>query len=463
MRTVVLGLDGLMPELLFEQLREELPHLGRLIEAGAWGRLESVTPPVTVPAWAAAMTGCDPGELGIYGFSRRVPGAYAVELVDSTDVRRETIWERAARAGRPVIVVGVPPSYPPRRVGGCLVGCCLTPDTRRQYTYPAALADEIAAVVGDYRVDVAGFRSRPKEEVRRELLATTRQRFALFRHLLRTRDWGLAVLVDMGPDRVHHAFLRHHDPRHPRHDPASPYREVVRQQYRALDEEVGALVAELPADTAVLVLSDHGARPLQGGVCLNEWLLRHGYLALKDGVGAGTPFTPEAVDWPRTRAWALGGYTGRVHLNLRGREPLGAVAAGDAAALLAELAAGLAALPGPDGAPLPGRVLRPANLYAACVGLPPDLLVEFGDLDYRALGVLGTGRLHLEGNDAGPDDANHDRQGAFVLVGAGIERGEVRGARLVDGHRVVASLLGLPDAPRASTWPAAALPSPERR
>jgi len=346
MRTVILGLDGLMPELVFERFR--------------------------------------------------------AELVDSTDVCRETIWDRAARAGVPVIVVGVPPSYPPRRVGGCLVGCFLTPDTRRRYTFPAALADEIAAVAGDYRLDVAGFRTRPKAVVLGEIHAMTRQRFRLFRHLLGSRDWGLAVLVDMGPDRLHHAFLRHQDTRHPEHDPESSYRDVVPNYYRALDEQVGALVAALPADTAVLVLSDLGARPMRGGICLNEWLLRAGYLALKDGVTAPTPFTPEAVDWSRTRAWAVGGYSGRVHLNLRGREPLGTVSPADADALLDE-------------------------------------------------------------SDTGPDDANHDRQGAFVLVGDGIERGEVRGARLVDCHRVVAGLLGLPGATRPSTWPSEPLPSPSPR
>ena len=50
---------------------EELPNLGGLIDAGTWGPLRSVDPPITVPAWSCMMTGRDPGELGIYGFRNR--------------------------------------------------------------------------------------------------------------------------------------------------------------------------------------------------------------------------------------------------------------------------------------------------------------------------------------------------------------------------------------------------------
>ena len=38
----------------------------------------------------------------------------------------------------------------------------------------------------------------------------------------------------------------------------------------------------------VLVVSDHGAKRMDGGICINEWLIREGLLALKPGVATPT-------------------------------------------------------------------------------------------------------------------------------------------------------------------------------
>jgi len=39
----------------------------------------------------------------------------------------------------------------------------------------------------------------------------------------------------------------------------------------------------------VLVVSDHGARKMEGGICFNEWLMREGYLTLVDPPTKPTP------------------------------------------------------------------------------------------------------------------------------------------------------------------------------
>ncbi len=443
MRVVVLGLDGMIPDLVFDRFAGKLPNLQRLMDDGAYGRLESVVPAVTVPAWACAMTGCDPGQLGIYGFATRDARGYGQRIVDATDVRCDTIWDRAGRAGLSVIVVGVPPGYPPRRVEGCLVSCFMSPGPHRPYTYPRSVAQEVEHAVGPYGFDVAEFRRRPKRQVVQDIHNMTHQRFRWFSHLLKTRDWSLAILVDMGPDRIQHALLSHLDERHPKHVADSPWKNAIPDYYAALDREVGALLDQLLPDTAVLVVSDHGARPMQGGVCLNEWLERNGYLVLKDGTSTG-PFHPERVDWARTRAWGLGGYAGRVHLNLRDREPRGLVPDSERDALCHEIAEGLASITAPDGGPLDTRVMRPETLYRECCGHPPELLVEFADLDYRALGVVRSGRLQLTGNDGDPDDANHDRYGVFILRDDGrAASGQARDRQLVDCHALIAGLLNL--------------------
>src|SRR3954447_6611257 len=70
-RVAVIGLDCAEPSLVFERFADRLPHLTRLRQQGAWGRLRSCDPPITVPAWMAMMSSKDPGTLGYYGFRNR--------------------------------------------------------------------------------------------------------------------------------------------------------------------------------------------------------------------------------------------------------------------------------------------------------------------------------------------------------------------------------------------------------
>jgi predicted AlkP superfamily phosphohydrolase/phosphomutase len=187
-------------------------------------------------------------------------------------------------------------------------------------------------------------------------------------------------------------------------------------------------------DTAVLIVSDHGARRMDGGVAINEWLIQQGYLRL-NGPYPTAVTRPDMldIDWSSTMAWGEGGYYGRLFLNIAGREPQGIVKADAVNALLDEIASSLTAMTGPGGPSLGTRCFRPEQLYSRVEGIPPDLLVYFGDLAWRSLGSVGWGRTLVLENDTGPDDANHAQQGVVILddpadPGAGRE---LRGAHLL--------------------------------
>ena len=418
-RVAVIGLDCAEPRLVFDRWREELPNLSRMIDRGTWGPLRSVDPPITVPAWSCMTSGRDPGELGIYGFRNRTRHDYdSLTVADSRAVQVDRVWDHLSRAGKHVIVIGVPQTSPPVEVNGELVSCFLTADTRRDpYTHPTALRAEIESLVGPYRVDVRNFRSEDRDRILAEIYEMTEQRFSVSRHLLDTRPWDFFMMVEIGLDRMHHAFWRFLDPEHPRHEPGHRYRDAIRDYYAYLDEEIGELLERFDEDTTVMVVSDHGARPMEGAICVNEWLLQEGYLALEEAPREPTPFRDVRVDWTKTRAWGEGGYYCRLCLNVAGREPQGVVAPHDADALLDELAERLAELPGPDGAPIGTRAFRPSELWREQRGIPPDLIVYFGDLGWRSAGSVGHGRHWTYENDTGPDDANHDRYGMCVLTG----------------------------------------------
>ena len=59
-RVVVIGLDCGTPKLLFDDLNAEVPTLAKLMGEGMYGDLASITPPITVSAWACGMTGTVP-------------------------------------------------------------------------------------------------------------------------------------------------------------------------------------------------------------------------------------------------------------------------------------------------------------------------------------------------------------------------------------------------------------------
>ncbi len=162
----------------------------------------------------------------------------------------------------------------------------------------------------------------------RDIHTMTERRFALARHLRDTRPWDFFMLVEMGPDRLHHALWRFYDPNHPDYVPGTPLEAAFRDYYRYLDSEVGSLIEGLGDDTAVMVVSDHGAQAMYGGIQINEWLMREGYLTLVDPPSEQTPIGRCTIDWPRTRVWADGGYYSRIFLNVKEREPDGVDRAG---------------------------------------------------------------------------------------------------------------------------------------
>ena len=79
------------------------------------------------------------------------------------------------------------------------------------------------------------------------------------------------------------------DPANRNYVAGNPLEDSIREYYRAVDREVGELIALLPSDCAVMVVSDHGAKSMEGGVCVNEWLIEHGYLRLKEYPNKPTP------------------------------------------------------------------------------------------------------------------------------------------------------------------------------
>ena len=449
-RVAVIGLDCATPQLLFRDMTDEIPNIRKLMDSGMHGELSSITPPITVPAWACAMTGRTPGDLGIYGFRNRKDHSYdGLAIAHSGSISAPAVWDQLAPRGKRSLLMGVPPSFPPpKEFPGWRVACFLTPPSAERFAFPAELETEIVEELGsreDYIFDIPNFRQQGMDFALEQVFKMTKSRFQVARRLVRNKPWDFFMLCEIAPDRLHHVFWQYYDPTHPLYQPGNQYETAFQDYYRFLDDEVGKLITCLPADAVTILMSDHGATPMMGGLCFNDWLMQEGFLHMTETLAGPTKIADAPIDWSRTRAWGDGGYYGRLFLNVRGREPQGVIEPANHEAVRDELITKLEAGPGPDGLPLGTRVFKPQDVYPQVNGVAPDLIVYFGDLKWRSVGSVGNPSLYTYENDTGPDGANHDRNGIFALAGLqGQPMGRVEGLNLIDVGATILSIYDVP-------------------
>jgi predicted AlkP superfamily phosphohydrolase/phosphomutase len=146
-RTIVLGFDGMDPELTEQWMAEGvLPHFARLASEGHYQALTTTNPAQSPVAWATFATGLNPGDHGIFDFLRRNPETYAPEYsiseiepprhvirafgyqlpLDGGATRNRRVgtpfWVSAEREGHRASVLRVPVTYPPDPISRMLSG-----------------------------------------------------------------------------------------------------------------------------------------------------------------------------------------------------------------------------------------------------------------------------------------------------------------------------------------------------
>jgi adenylyl-sulfate kinase len=416
-KLAVLGLDSVPPFLIFDEFRDCLPNLGALMAHGTWGPLRSTDPPITVPAWTSMTTGKDPGELGLYGFRNRLNRDYTeMTTVNSTHVAAKRVWNYLEDAGHRSILLGIPQTYPAQPHNGITVSDFLSPGLDSDFTHPSDLCRDLHCLAGgEYMADVKDFRRCDRDALLKDIRTMVERRFRVASHLLIRHPWDFFMMVEIAPDRLHHGFWRYCRPDHRLYEPGNRYENVLREFYRLLDARVGSLLALMDDDATVMVVSDHGVRNMVGGVCINEWLMKNGYLRLLNSPCGETPITPNIIDWSGTSVWSEGGYYARIFINVEGREPRGIVRPGQYESFRNELAQKLACMTDDNGTPMQNQVIKPETVYRSVANVAPDLMVYFDGLSRRSIGTVGHGTIYVNGNDTGSDDANHDPDGVFIF------------------------------------------------
>lgn len=215
-----------------------------------------------------------------------------------------------------------------------------------------------------------------------------REREAMLFHELSRFTGGLLYCLFDTPDRLQHMFWRFREPQHPanrRHGHDPRWAGAIDEHYRRCDTMLGRALEAVDDRTLCIALSDHGFSSFQRGVNLNRWLYGEGLLTLQPGQQPGESAGDllRHVDWPRTKAYALG--IGGLYLNVEGREAQGAVAPIEAPRLARQIAERLTGLRDPQRQTVAVRgVKRRDEIYAGPYAEEaPDLVVNFS-AGYRA-------------------------------------------------------------------------------
>jgi predicted AlkP superfamily phosphohydrolase/phosphomutase len=316
-RVVFIGLDG-TPYTFMQRLIAEgrAPNAARLAEQGSLLRMDSTWPWVSSVAWSTMMTGVNPGKHNIFGFIDRDPATYKQFIPTSAHMKAKTLWEVLSQAGKRVIVVNVPVTYPPRQVNGILVGGFLSPSLEKA-VYPPSYLPTLQSL--GYIVDADPWKARESKELAlQEVNAALDARIRTLFHLVENEAWDYLHLHVMETDRLHHFLWQQMEEGHPAYAPA--FYDV----YRRIDDMLGQLAAKLDEHTTLLWMADHGFCSIKKEVYVNRWLMDQGWLKLRNL----PPDRKKGLDEidPASVAYSLD--PGRVVIRLQGREKEGAVAPG---------------------------------------------------------------------------------------------------------------------------------------
>ena len=208
-RVLVIGLDGATFDLIKPwSAKGMLPNLTRLMKNGSYGNLRSTIQPTTAPAWSTFMTGVNQAKHGLYGFVRRRRDSYNLQITNGSHIMAPNLFQIASQAGRRVVSINVPYTFPPRPVNGIMVGGPFVPTVGPELVYPREFFDKLKQILPDYAI-LPDYNSRandPMTDYAKKLIRGIEMRETLAINLMESEPWELFTVVFMATDEVQHTF-----------------------------------------------------------------------------------------------------------------------------------------------------------------------------------------------------------------------------------------------------------------
>lgn len=393
-KTIIIGLDG-VPVGMIEKLVAQgiMPHIGRLIGEGQFGPMESTIPEVSSVAWSTMITGVNPGQHGIYGFTDLFSGSYQVRYPCYRDLQVAPFWENHSA---PSVILNVPGTYPVREMNGVHVAGFVALDLARS-VYPSDLLAILQEM--DYRLDVDSQKAHQSMDLFwADLEKTHRARIQAWRHLWTKQPWQTFMLVFTGTDRLLHFLWDAWE------DTGHKYHQRFLDYFHSIDQVVGEIAATLVPDDRLIMLSDHGFERLDWNVYVNFHLQQAGLLRFR----TSPPGSLKDID-PSSKAFALD--PGRIYVHAQGRFPGGTIEPDAVPGVVEEVEKVFDSLR-IDGRKVVRRMCRRDDIYhGPCVESAPDLvLVAAEGFNLKA----NLKAASLSGRDA--FTGKHTQDTAFCLL-----------------------------------------------
>ncbi|MFT5287766.1 MAG: hypothetical protein ACI8TQ_003954 [Planctomycetota bacterium] len=294
---VIVGIDGLEPTLVAELIAAgRMPNLASFVKTGVIGRLASMIPTYSPVIWTSIATGQHPSEHGITFFHDAENRPYT-----SNTRKVPALWNIVSDAGLGVNCVGWWNTWPAEPINGYMLSSYAAQaqaqliwkpgvwENLEDQTWPNDLWKEIksdmvfvsdATKVRDLLWDVfpaphdqdSATPEFDLDPVTQKSVTDLGWTFAadlssaaVAVHLQEQYATDLSLVYLAMTDVAGHRFWNYHEPTaysYELNEPAkSDFAEYVNLSYVETDRMLGELLATLPANANVLVLSDHGMHP----------------------------------------------------------------------------------------------------------------------------------------------------------------------------------------------------------
>lgn len=400
-RVVIIGLDGVPYELIKEFSHTGLmPNMQDLISGSKFSRMSSSLPEVSSVAWSSIITGTNPAEHGIFGFTDFYPGSYKMRFPNFIDLKARPFWDTD---GRESVIINVPSTYPVRPMKGAHISGFVSIDLERS-VYPANLVSKLRDI--DYRLDVNSEAAHKSMDLfLSDLDKTLEARVSAYRYFWEIFDWQIFMLVFTGTDRLmHFLWNAYEDKNHRHHEDFLGY-------FHKIDKVIGEIIDKMSKDDALIMLSDHGFEKLEQDVYLNYLLQKEGFLNFQE------PDSPEfsKIDLS-TKAFALD--PSRIYLNFKGRYPAGGIGLSQKEKITEELTVLFGSLE-IDGRKVINAVYRKEDIYSGSYMQDAPDLVLLANKGFNLKANIKSTKL----TDKGIFTGKHSYENAFFCLKGDMSKG----------------------------------------
>lgn len=399
-RLVIIGIDGVPYELVKDLSNKEvMPHFKQLRKEGTFVKMSSSIPEISSVSWSSIVTGKNPGEHGVYGFTHIMKDTYTLSFPSFKDLKASPFWQ--VGKSKKYVVINVPFTYPAQEINGVLISGFVALDLEKA-VYPPSHLQKLRDL--NYRIDIDAEKGhKSKLLLFKELFTTLEARIKACKYFWGTVDWDVFMLVFTGSDRLEHfLWSAYEDKTHEHHLQFLEF-------FKRIDGAIGEINDRLGEGDSLVILSDHGMEGIRTDVNVNTNLVQEGFLLLEDSPNKKYNCVKEG-----TKAFALD--PGRIYLNKKGKYPRGCVQENEERKVIAELIDSFTQLTW-DGERVIKKIYRKEEIYRGnFLEQAPDLvLMPNSGFNLKA------GLFKKELFEEDPLTGKHTQEDAFLLIKGGEE------------------------------------------